>query len=446
MEEGSVARIQKRIRGGALRRFRDLLAQSFRDLWKWRGRILPAALVLIVLAAVFNYTTSFQTAHMTMSLDYEEASKGLTPNSTRFNVYEIRTEDVLSRLLEYAGLEGQVTTADLAECISIAATHVQSVNGDQNYISTSYDLQFRNKGIPGRSAASMMALLCKTYREYFMSHYAVNYSILNFDIAELHFNQEYVDHIDLLKLKSNQLKRYVEMRMRENKNYRDPETGITFPLLQQRLLNYAEYDLEKLRAYVVENGISAQRDRLLSALGYRQRTRENQYRNRIKAFETYKEGIPLYDTTMSAAVMIPTKDSQLEYYMSRTKTGLDTIVSRADDELAGASLIQEEIAYDTYLIGKLRDKTPTQTQYDKAGEMVAALEKELREIASDLQRTDESYIVYRAHDYLSFKDKSPGMTARVNPAGVFLTVLAFCCVVFVILFIRRLTGREGGEA
>ena len=35
-------------------------------------------------------------------------------------------------------------------------------------------------------------------------------------------------------------------------------------------------------------------------------------------------GIGLYDESMSAIVMIPTLDENREFYMSRTKTALDT--------------------------------------------------------------------------------------------------------------------------
>ena len=37
---------------------------------------------------------------MLLSLNYEESSKGLYPNATRFNMYEIQLDEVLKRALD----------------------------------------------------------------------------------------------------------------------------------------------------------------------------------------------------------------------------------------------------------------------------------------------------------------------------------------------------------
>ncbi len=105
--------------GGKLR-FRKIVSVY---LGKCRRR---SAFLLLLLIAFFIGDLAIvrpRTATVTMSLNYTQASDGLTPNSTRFNMYELKTEPVLQRVISYAGLEGLVTTDTLAECISVEATH-----------------------------------------------------------------------------------------------------------------------------------------------------------------------------------------------------------------------------------------------------------------------------------------------------------------------------------
>ena len=126
---------------------------------------------LAIFAALcwFHYAESYRTASTVLSLDYEEASKGLTPSQTRINIFEIRSGKVMERLIEYAGLQGKITPEELSKCISIQATHDKSVSGSVNYISTSFVVRFTiNDAMAGRTADDMLSLLCKAYREYFV--------------------------------------------------------------------------------------------------------------------------------------------------------------------------------------------------------------------------------------------------------------------------------------
>ena len=136
-----------------------------------KRKFLVLAFFLIVFLALcaFHYTKSLHTASTILSLDYEEASKGLTPNRTRFNIFEIQSGEVMERLIGYAGLEGKITPDELSECITVKATHGKNISGSVNYISTSFVVRFTDNGaIAGRTPEEMLSLLCKSYREYFV--------------------------------------------------------------------------------------------------------------------------------------------------------------------------------------------------------------------------------------------------------------------------------------
>ena len=414
------------------------------ELVRKRKLIVIAAFVLVfAVLCGCHYLMNLRTAGTVLSLDYEEASQGLAPNRTRFNIYEIRSGEVMERLIEYAGLEGQITPAELSECISIKAAHNETISGNVNYISTSFVIRFPSKGaVRNRSADDMLALLCKVYREYFVEHYGFNHSVLSFDVNDLKFNDEYLMTADLLELKCGQLEKYVQLRKRESKNYSDPETGTTFSALEQRAKNFYTYDIAKLRSYIIENGIVNDRSGMDTMLSYKARMDRLMYNKLIAAYDEDNRGIELYDTAMSAIVMIPTQDQTMQYYMSRTKTGMDNMALHADAQLIGATERMERIEYDTYLMEKFRKSRPDPKQKEKADAMIHQMQTSLEKLAADIQMVDSSYTSTKARDYLGFSEDDAGVAERFGLALSFLCAVLILSAAFICVFLYKLLSKK----
>ena len=413
-----------------------------------KRKFLVLAFFLIIFLAMcgFNYTRNLHTASTVLSLDYEEASKGLTPNQTRFNIFEIQSGEVMERLIDLAGLKGKITPDELSECVSVTATHGKNISGSVHYISTSFDVKFTNDGaIAEKSAEEMLSLLCKAYREYFVEHYGYNHAILSFDINDLKFNDEYLMAVELLELKCSQLEKYVQLRSRESKNYQDPNTGLTFSVLEQRVNNLYAYDLTRLRSYVIENGIANDRVGLNSILNYKIRMDRLMYSKLMAAYDEDNRGIHMYDAAMSAVVMIPTQDQTMNYYMSRTKTGMDNLAKHADAQLTGATERMEQIAYNTYLTEKMEANVSDQSKTEKADGMILDVKAALDKLAADIQTVDSAYTSAKARNYISFSDASVGFANRIGLVpSLFCAVLALCAV-FTLVFLRKYLSNKGKE-
>ena len=420
------------------------LRNAFGVFWRRRFLVFVFFLIITLVLCGFHYYRNYFTASTILSLDYEEASKGLTPNRTRFNIFEIRSGEVMERLIEYAGLEGKITPDELSECVSVRATHDKSISGNVNYISTSFVVRFTNNGaVSGRTAEGMLSLLCKAYREYFVEHYGFNHSILSFDVNYLKFNDEYLMAVDLLDLKCNQLENYVHLRRQESKNYQDPDTGITFSALEQRANNFYAYDLAKLRSYIIENGIANDRAGLISMLDYKIRMDNLMHDKMMAAYDEDNKGIQMYDAAMSAAVMIPTQDQTMNYYMSRTKTGMDDMAVHADAQLAGAAERMEQIEYNSYLAGKLETDDPDPMKMEKANSMIREMEASLRKLASDIQAVDSAYTNTKARNYIGFSDNNESFADQIGLVFSLLCAALILVVVFVFVFLRIfLSGKE----
>ena len=400
---------------GIMIRWKRSMSAAAGKFRKWGVKIIALFLGFFLVFCALHYIANLHTASTVLSLDYEEASKGLTPNGMRFNVFEIRSPEVMERLIDYAGLSGKVTPDELSECVSVKATHDKNISGNVNYISTSFVVRFTNKGLTNRiSAKDMLTLLCKAYSEYFVEHYGFNHSILSFDADDLKFNDEYLMAVDLLDLKCRQLEKYVDLRSRESKNYQDPDTGMTFSSLKERLNDFYTYDLAKLRSFIIENGIAKDKTGLISMLDYKIRMDSLMQNKMMASYDEDNKGVQMYDAAMSAVVMIPTQDEQMQYYMSRTKTGMDNMVKHAQEQLTGTEEYMEHIKYNTYLTGKLSAGEADLTKMEKADVMIKDMEVSLDKIASDIQTVDSGYLNTKARNFISISSDSTGFAEQIG--------------------------------
>ena len=420
---------------GIMIRWKRSMSAAAGKFRKWG--VIALFLGFFLAFCAFHFIANLHTASTVLSLDYEEAAKGLTPNGMRFNVFEIRSPEVMKRLIDYADLDGKVTPDELSECVSVKATHDKNISGNVNYISTSYVVRFTNKGFTNKiSAKNMLTLLCKAYSEYFVEHYGFNHSILSFDADDLKFNDEYLLAVDLLDLKCRQLEKYVDLRSRESKNYQDPDTGMTFSSLKERLSDFYTYDLAKLRSYIIENGIAKDKTGLISMLDYKIRMDSLMHNKMMAAYDEDNNGVKMYDAAMSAVVMIPTQDEQMQYYMSRTKTGMDNMVKHAQEQLTGTEEYMEHIEYNTYLTEKLEAGTAGKKMMKKADTMISEMEVSLDKIASDIQTVDSGYLNTKARNYISISSDSTGFAEQIGLVFSLLGAVLMLIVTFFVVSLR----------
>lgn len=424
-------------------RHRDAFYGTLRSAFRKRKRYGALFLLLLIFFSGFNFVRSWREAAVTMSLNYEQASKGMTPSLTRFNMYEIKTEPVLRKVIAYAGLEGELTPEDLEKCISVQATHDRSASGESEFISTSYQIRFTNDGtVKNRSAKTMLDLLCKAYREYFMEHYAVNQvSLLRLD--NLNVSDEYMIQLELLELKAEAVERYVAQRVKVSGDFQDVSSGLSFSQLQPRIQSFLEFDLINLRSFVLENGICINRYELVTFLDCRQRMQQIDYDKRIAAYNIDNEGIEKYESSMTAVFMIPTLDEDSQYYLSKTKTGIDDMADDASLQLSEAAKVMKNIEYDRYITETMEENRPTPTQRKKAFQRLNELKHILQQISNDLGRVDRAYASYRANNYLDFSDNDVSLKARLDPVNAVIWSLLVLAVLFGLAVVNKLTGKRG---
>ena len=154
-----------------------LIINTFRA-YKWK-LMLCMAIVTLGLGCRF-YVSSFRASTIWFAYNYERASKGLNPNGSRFNAYEIKSEPVLEKALELAGVT-EISPEELGENITIQVP----VKSGRDYIATQYKVTYiANKDLKSVDAQSMLQMVAYAYLEYFYDNYTDNTSILQYRPAD----------------------------------------------------------------------------------------------------------------------------------------------------------------------------------------------------------------------------------------------------------------------
>ncbi|MBR3737199.1 MAG: hypothetical protein IKN26_00530 [Eubacterium sp.] len=394
--------------------------------------------IAVAASGCFFVLKSSSSASTDMSLNYEEAAYGLNPNSTRFYVYEIKSPEVVEGMLNYCGIDPEsVDMNNLIDCISVSPTNSKAFSEESLFISTTYRITMKKpsdiKGVPIRT---LLNFLCKSYKDNLYAKYTENRSILSFDIEKFN-DQEYMVIADLFDLKAQQIEKYLNTRVKQNKTFTEKESDETFKSLVQKVDDIRNYDIAKYRSFVKEAGCSHDKARYIRSLGYVNRIDGIDYSKDMAAYTVYNQGIKLYNEAMANIVMIPSIDQEKNtYYMSRTKTGMDYMAKQADDYLLTAQETDKKIKLNEQIIKKMSKGKNHSSDIQKANRMIEDIHKKFAEISKQTEIVDKAYVKYKTKDYLTFKSTSASLMQRLNVTKLFVIALVLLAAIYAAIWLK----------
>ena len=389
--------------------------------------------VFVFISLIVTYTGSFNKKSVVLSLNYEEASKGQNPNLTRYNVYELKSDRVMERVISNAGLQDVLTPTELSEHIDIAENSsgktIDPNDSSTYYISTSYTVSYRmNREIKNISVDDMMTLICKSYNDMFHEEYVGTKSVLKYDLGDIE-GKEYIEIAKLFTNKSNQMLRYIQQRIEENATYRSDITGQSFQTIKKMIQNVQNYSIKKYSAFVLESGLSRNKDHYIRTLNYKNDMLNINYQKFMIDYNVRKQQVQDYDSAMIGTVMVPSINEKQEYYMSRTNTGTDYLTKEADYSLSQGNAVDRDIIDNNDIIAKVNASTADEESYKKADELIKTVDEELKQVANTADTTDKEYIKHTTKDYLTFTE----YTGSGNKMFILETVIGTAVVFFIIL-------------
>lgn len=389
--------------------------------------------VFVFISLIVTYTGSFNKKSVVLSLNYEEASKGQNPNLTRYNVYELKSDRVMERVISNAGLQDVLTPTELSEHIDIAENSsgktIDPNDSSTYYISTSYTVSYRmNREIKNISVDDMMTLICKSYNDMFHEEYVGTKSVLKYDLGDIE-GKEYIEIAKLFTNKSDQMLRYIQQRIEENATYRSDITGQSFQTIKKMIQNVQNYSIKKYSAFVLESGLSRNKDHYIRTLNYKNDMLNINYQKFMIDYNVRKQQVHDYDSAMIGTVMVPSINEKQEYYMSRTNTGTDYLTKEADYSLSQGNAVDRDIIDNNDIIAKVNASTADEESYKKADELIKTVDEELKQVANTADTTDKEYIKHTTKDYLTFTE----YTGSGNKMFILETVIGTAVVFFIIL-------------
>ena len=428
-----------------LSKFVQALKRALLRFWALRWCLALACILIAVVLGTYHYVSTSQLAGAEMTLNYSEASLGLNPNRTRFNINELVCDDVLDNTIRSAGLTGQLTRGELREAISISPIDVTNVSSSATYINTSYSISLNLKNsFAHLSTTTLLQILCGCYKDYFMEHYGENQSVFSAAMPS-YFNSEPYLRLKSLTLRAEQLNRYLNSRVTENNTYTDPYTGVGFLSLSKEIQNVISYEVPRIQSYILRSSLSADASSLTSMLRCKLQMEQLDYTTQMAYYDSDNAGIALYDKTMSAIVMIPTLDADSQFYMSRTKTALDSMASSANGSLTEATSHQDVITSTQYVLGQMSITASAQALSD-VNAMLDTLSGTLDAIQHSLRTTDASYIIYKTQNYLMFNDGIASFSQRAGIKKIVAVLAGFLVLSFGVCLIDLLRKERKEEA
>ncbi len=418
---------------------------SFRLLFEvfvQKVRWLFAVGVVCTLGFMFVLTTvkSFG-ASTTMSLNYEESVTGKTPNGARFSESEFLTQEYLEAILQATGLQDDLTTADLADCISISPTTSRIVTKeDDYYISSSYYLSVK---LPwtlwGKiTVQDFLVEICRVYLKRFTADYRVNATSL--DIDDDYSDMDYEEIGSYFSMMIDRVNNYLTVRNDQDGSYLSA-SGQSYSAIKKQVQNLQGYTLREYQSYIWEKGVAKNNFRCIDDLNELNRTLRWDEMSDSQKSAIYMTILDNYNNKMVSSVLIPTYDNDGAFYMSRTKIGIDDLALQANDLLSSAVEAQKSIATNNTKVTALEQSTESY-EVQMAQAMVDNITQQLADIVSATRELDADCYAQRIHSYLMFSEPQMSFMQRYNVKRSVMLAALVCAVCYLGAVVQACVRRQ----
>ena len=415
-----------------------LLCEVF--LLRVRRLFVVGVVCTLIFMCVLTTVKSFS-ATTTMSLNYEESVTGKTPNGARFSESEFLTQEYLEAILQATGLQDDLTTSELADCISISPTNSKLVTGENDYyISSSYHIDLKLPwSLWGKiTAQDLLDQICRVYLKCFTADYRINATSL--DISFDYSDMDYEEIGSYFRMMIGRINNYLTVRNDQAGSYLST-SGQSYSAIKKQVQNLQSYTLSEYQSYIWENGVAKNNARCIDDLNELNRTLRWSEMSDSQKSDIFMNILDSYNNKMVSSVLIPTYDSDGSFYMSRTKVGIDDLALRANELLSSAVDAQKNIATNNSKITALEQPTEAQ-ELQVAQSMVDVITQQLASIVSATRELDADCYAQRISRYLVFNEPESSFIRRYNIKPSVMLAALICAVWYLAAVVKMSCQRQ----
>ena len=206
------------------------------------------------------------------------------------------------------------------------------------------------------------------------------------DFADL----DYLDIVDYLTNQVMVIQNYMYGMAEKNTSFISCG-GETFYSLAMKCENLDEVQIQNnLKAYILDNGISKNPEEYIGRLEYENTRLDYEYRRAIAAFNVRQSAIDLYSEEMTRIVLVPTWDTDGEYYMGRTKVGIDQLSLEAEEYSQTAADYSQEMQTNSSVIEAYANSGSSGQNVYLDG-LIETISSEIMSLAEEAKRISQEY-------------------------------------------------------
>ena len=398
------------------------ICRSVKLLTVW---VLVFVLGLTGVFAIFNHMKSKQYMMAVVSLNYSEASQAQNTNGTRFNMTEIICDEVVERAIRLGALEN-VTVEQLRNCLSVYPYVQGDVNDKANYhISTEFIVEYAaSKHTEHLDAENVITLITGAYKEDYIETYTDDFKVTGSANKPDYSKMEYMDIVSYLDKETTAVLNYLYGLAGKAPSFVSSNNA-TFNSIAGRVYQFKESQIEQnLRSLILQYGIVRDKENYLERLNYQNTTTEFSKQKNEASFDVCNAAVEMYSPEMTRVVLVPTKDENGKYYMSRTKIGVDELSVMAttfSDMLADN---EKELMNNALIMQRIEDADGSSLYAAQADELIRSIDKSLDALTVEAIAAGREYSDYKMNQCIAVSISNASLFSELKTVAVFV-VLAY---------------------
>lgn len=354
---------------------------------------LICLIIIAVVAAVYVIAINSNSAYTTISASFSEIADGHNPDSSPFEIYEVLSDEVLKSACDK--LDNKVDPETLKKHISVTGittdgtfnTIRQKVldgNDTYSYFPSRYTITysivsdsiaadgvfasiaavFKQLAMPSKT--KILQCVADSYKEYYENNYVLTSEVFDIDWSKTK-SLDYFNRASEINNILNRISRYLGKRYDEDVEFVSKD-GVSFGDLKDEAAGIMQNDIESYKSFVIQNGITSDRDKLLKQFRYVLNTNNDQAVRSRGEYAIMLDGISIYDPSITKVVFIPALDSENVFYMNRTKIGIDYLTEDASKANLAGDEAENNAHYYEYLISQFGNVTNSEDWILKAAD------------------------------------------------------------------------------
>ena len=426
----------------------------------FRTKYIFIVLVITLLSgaagSLYNVFVLNRQKNMVIEFNYPGAERGLNPDGSIFEIAELKSPAVIDKARE--NLKDQsVDTEFLRSRIFITTKFtstsldkiISAVHNEQTliYMPTAFYVYYSQKNKFSKNESDIfMESLANAYRDYFAEKYTEKNDVLIFKAEDYDFSdKDYLEIYTIFKNKADSMYSYISHHQNENRAFYS-EDKVNLGMAAKKIESFRDINLEKFYAYIVQNAVSKDNVEASKRFDYLISETQLEYNKLYSSSTIASDALTYYEPDIGAVAFIPSVNAKGNYYMSRTKTGLDYITKQSYDNGVLASKKLDDIEYYKNLYWRFVSVGYSESNKKETAEaMMQNLTSDLERISEEVLKTDNEYLEHKTMNYFNIQmpKKSAINFKLVIKFMIFGFIFALCVVVF-LEFFKKLFMKEIG--